>query len=173
MPRKTLQEEGVLEKESGRENLRLGWPVAVSQGLAASSLWAQRLGCVPSVCGNGEMQDRGAPVSGVGAQILIPGSSGSVIISLCVHLCSARICEASFSRVRSGCASRAGLVPPFPPWMVGGHSGAPVSPGPWKRTSRAGTWFCLCRFPRGWRESGCKLTFDSGHIPRSQACFSG
>lgn len=91
-------------------------------------------------------------------------------------LCSARICEVSFSRVRSGCASRAGSVPPFPPWMVcvwGGHSGAPVSRGPWKRTSRAGTWFCLCRFPRGWRESGCKLTFDSRHIPRSPACFSG
>lgn len=80
-------------------------------------------------------------------------------------LCSARICEVSFSRVRSGCASRAGSVPPFPPWMVGGGgTQALLFPGDPRNGPRGrgpGFAFVASRGGGGSRVASLHLTQDT------------
>lgn len=65
----------------------------------------------------------------------------------------------------------------FPVLDGGGHSGAPVFPLPLRalETDLEGGDLVLplCCFPVEWRESDCKLMFDSVHVPGSPAFLRG
>lgn len=88
-------------------------------------------------------------------------------------LCCAGLLEAPLVRVGSGRCTRAGLVPLFPPRSVGAPGCSSVPRALETGLEGGDLVLPLCRFPRGWRESSCKLLFDSVHTPGSPAFLSG
>lgn len=72
-----------------------------------------------------------------------------------------------------GVATAPGLALLFPPQRMG-TPGCLGVPGALETGLEGGDLVLpLCRFPSGWRESGCNLMLDSVHVPGSPAFLSG